>query len=156
MSYLACPSSSHLPTFHSSWKNSLRRDQNFARPHNSSLCPFLHPEFCQPSQGLLPSLSFSLCGCEGLKKCSDLTVNTSLTVTALQPAWEQSPVIFYRNSQRITCSVGQPWAGLVQFSSSFCLLAGLCKDRLGPFRLETLELCCQARPGGRAIRHGSC
>lgn len=44
-------------------------------------------------------LSFSLCGVGGLKKGSDLTVNSSLTIAALQLGWELSPVIFYRNSQ---------------------------------------------------------
>lgn len=51
-------------------------------------------------------------------------------------------MIFYR-IPRITCLVGQLQAGLVQFSSSLCLLPGLCKELLGPFGLETWS--CAAR-----------
>lgn len=36
------------------------------------------------------------------------------------------------------CLVGQPWAGLVQFSSSLCLLPGLCKDLVGSFWVRNL------------------
>lgn len=96
--------------------------------------------FVSPTKFSLLSL-FPCVVVGGLKKDSNLTVNTSLTITVLQPGWERSPMLFYRNSQRITCLVRQYRLGLVQFSSSLCVLLSLCKDLLGPFRLETLVLC---------------
>lgn len=55
--------------------------------------PFLAPWFLSVLPRS-PSFSFSLCSYGGLKG-SDLTVNTSLIVAALQPGWELSPAIFY-------------------------------------------------------------
>lgn len=130
------------PTFHSSLEEKLMERPKLGK--TVQLLTVLFPAplgFVSPTKfSLLLSLfQCVVVGC--LKKGSNLTVNTSLTITALQPHWDWSPALFYRNSRRITCLVGQRRLGLVQFSSSLCfLLPGLCKDLLGPFRLETLML----------------
>lgn len=106
------------------------------------------PGFCHSHHVLPPPQSFPLCGCGGLKD-GNLTVKNSPTIAALQPGWEWSPMLFYRNFQRMTCLVEQPRLGLVQFSSSLCLLLpGLRKEMWGPLRLET----CHVRPGDKGIK----
>lgn len=101
----------HHPTFHSSLEEKLMERPKLCK--TVQLLTVLFPAplgfVSRTKFSLLLLLLLSLFHCVvvgGLKKGSNLTVNTSLTITALQPHWDWSPVLFYRNSWRITCLVG--------------------------------------------------